>query len=46
MTNELYFDDTLASVKYNKTLKTLAATLFVRKYTALDESLVTNVALN
>ena len=27
MTRELYYDDTLASVKYNKTLKTLLHTV-------------------
>ena len=40
MTKELYFVDTLVSVKYNKTLKALL------KYTALDESLMTNIALS
>ena len=28
MTKELYFDDTLVSVKYNKTLKTLPLCLY------------------
>ena len=28
MTNELYFDDTLVSIKYNKTLKTLPLCLY------------------
>ena len=40
MTKELYFADTLVSVKYNKTLP-----LHLYKYTALDESLVTNIVL-
>ena len=39
MTKELYFVDTSVSVKYNKTLA-----LFCIKYTAFDESLVTNIA--
>ena len=43
MTKELYFVDTSVSVKYNKTLKALLLCLY--KYTALDESLVTNIAL-
>ena len=43
MTKELCFVGTLVSVKYNKTLKTLP--LVCIKYTALDESLVTNIAL-
>ena len=42
MTKDLCFVDTLVSVKYNKTLKTLPLCI---KYTALDESLVTNIAL-
>ena len=41
MAKELYFADTSVSVKYNKTLKTL----LLRLYEALDESLVTNIAL-
>ena len=39
-----YFIDTLVSVKYNKTLKTLLLRLY-KIYTALDESLVTNIAV-
>ena len=34
----------LVSVKYNKTLKTLLL-LFCMKYTALSESIVTNITL-
>ena len=41
MTKELYFVDTLLSVKYNKTLKTLP----LRLYESIHESLVTNIAL-
>ena len=37
MTKELYFADTLVSVKYNKTLKTLPLRLYESTYTALDE---------
>ena len=43
MTKELYFVDTLVSVKYNKTLKHYRFVCI--KYIALDESLVTNIAL-
>ena len=45
MTKELCFVDTLVSVKYNKILKTLSGHFVCIKYTALDESLVTNIAL-
>ena len=42
MTKELYFVDTLESVKYNKTLEALPLCI---KYIALDESLMTNIVL-
>ena len=45
MTKELYFVDTLVSVKCNKTLKSTATSYVAIKYTALDESLMTNIAL-
>ena len=41
MTKELYLADTLVNIKYTKTIKTVPLCL----YTALDESLVTNIAL-
>ena len=44
MTKELCFVDTLVSVKYNKTLKTLRFVCI--KCTALDVSLMTNIALD
>ena len=42
MNKELHFDDTLASVKYNKTLKTLPLCL----YESIQLFFVTNIALH
>ena len=42
MTKELYFADTLASFKYNKSLKTLLLYLHESTYKAFDESPVKN----
>ena len=51
MAQELYFADTLVSVKYNKTLKTLPLRVCIKalpplcmKYTARNESRVANIA--
>ena len=44
MTKELYFGDTLVSIIYNIALDTQPIK-FVCKYAALNESLVTNIAL-
>ena len=46
LTLELYFVDTLASEKNNKALITLPLCLYKSMYTALDESLVTSIALS
>ena len=47
MTKELYFDDTLESIRYvcKKTLETLPLCLYESIYTGLDESFMTNTVL-